>query len=278
MRLIAWLAPFLATGCIGGPQPWILVVDDAELDGAAPTGAWCDDGGPPAAAVAARLGAAVATTRLSPRTLAPAWHQPLLEADEGSYRRALRFEVRARCSSETPAGSVDVRLSRWSVDGGGVALARFGAVDRLRFHFQAPDAQSGFDDYGFPDDGYGYVGYSDDNGTWDDGSADDGWDDGASDTGGDPSGADDGSGDTGDSSGGDDGSSDDGGGAGARCRKQRVRWAPQVAQAYRASAAVAPRAPTRAFSSSRAVAAPAPMHAAAPGHAVAAPAPMAAHR
>ncbi len=274
MRLVTWLAGLLATGCVSGARPWILVVDDAQLDAVTA----CDGGDAPDAYAIARLGRSAPRTGVVSRTFTPVWHDPMLEADEGSYRNGVQLEVWTRCGNlDAPAGVVRVRLARSTVRGGGVALARFGAVDALRFHFQAPDAQAGWSDYGAPAGGYDWVGYSDDgSGTWDDGS-DDGWDDGSGDGWDDGSGDgtwddgsgdgtwDDGSGDTGDTGGdsgdsggdsGDDsgGGDDGGGGGGGGPARQRVRRAPTNGQLPRPAPSVAQ--PPRAARLSQPAAAP----------------------
>lgn len=202
MRHLGLLA-ILVSGCDGGS--WILVVDDAALDAVAPNGTpWCAGGAPPDVYVVAKVARLRSTTSTKPRTMRPAWQEPVLEADETSFHRGTGIEMWIACSGAAPraAGVMRFRPPASAIEGGGIELRSFGGVADLRLHFE-PAENGGASSY---DGGYGYVAYYDDPAgdgsydTWVDTSDDGTWNDGSS----DPGGWDDGSGD----SSGDDGSGD----------------------------------------------------------------------
>jgi hypothetical protein len=163
------LAVALAVAALAGCQPsatarrarWTLFADDARLAAVDGNGQpWC-------ATLRLRVTARLAD---GPRRATPAapgptpsWQAPLLSATEDGFARGLSLDVLGQCDTAPPAslGAVTLRPSRAMIEAGGVALARFGSVARLRLHFAvvgAPEvAPPSYSDYAPGDDGDGVV-------------------------------------------------------------------------------------------------------------------------
>ena len=165
MRYLGLLFVVLGVACNGpsgansGPQTYTLVLDDAEIVGAAAQGKpWCSSGAAPDISVIATGGGVSAQSSVVPASFHPTFSQPLLDADEPTFAGGFEVEVRGQCDQHGfSLGKVSVTPQSSAIEGGGITLSRFGGVYQVRFHFtaDAPPGDPGYYDPGY----YGGAGY-----------------------------------------------------------------------------------------------------------------------